>query len=133
MHHFHLIILSSALFGALLCFAATGTETSPATADQAGIEGVITVGPTGGPVRDDQPSSVGLTNVTLLVLRGTDPAGSVKTDEEGRFRLALPPGHYRVEVAERQHSRIGRYGPFEVDVVAGKMTEVKWQCDSGMR
>jgi hypothetical protein len=28
---------------------------------------------------------------------------------------------------------IGRYGPFDVDVVAGKMTKIEWQCDTGLR
>jgi hypothetical protein len=28
---------------------------------------------------------------------------------------------------------IGRYGPFDVDVAAGQMTKVEWQCDTGMR
>ena len=28
---------------------------------------------------------------------------------------------------------IGHYGPFEVDVVADRMTKVEWRCDTGVR
>ena len=44
----------------------------------------------------------------------------------------VPPGHYKVSHKGRKSS-IGRFGPFEVDVVAGKITKVEWQCDSGIR
>ena len=57
---------------------------------------------------------------------------SFTTDAQGHFEVALPPGHYKVRPKERQSS-IGHYGPWEVDVTAGKMTPVEWRCDSGMR
>src|SRR5207245_1575807 len=50
----------------------------------------------------------------------------------GHFRTPLPPGHYKVSMKGRKSS-IGHYGPFEVDVVPGKMTKVQWECDSGIR
>jgi hypothetical protein len=55
-----------------------------------------------------------------------------KTDAEGKFRVALPPGQYRVSRANWR-GRIGRYGPFEVEVAPGEVTTVRWICDSGMR
>ena len=45
---------------------------------------------------------------------------------------ALTPGHYTVTKREQQ-KKIGRYGPFDVDVTAGQMTKVEWRCDTGMR
>jgi hypothetical protein len=41
----------------------------------------------------------------------------------------------RVTTSFRQRTKkgIGHYGPFEVDVVADRMTKVEWRCDSGMR
>ena len=57
---------------------------------------------------------------------------SFTTDDQGRFRASLAPGHYKVSLKGRKSS-IGRFGPFEVDVVSGKMTNVQWECDSGMR
>ena len=57
---------------------------------------------------------------------------SFKTDDQGHFRVSLPPGHYTVSRKSGQ-SRIGRFGPFDVDVTAGQVTKVQWSCDSGMR
>ena len=54
--------------------------------------------------------------------RGGDQKGEIAsftTDDEARFRVSLVPGHYKVSLKGRTSS-IGRYGPFEVDVVAGK-------------
>jgi len=100
---------------------------------ETGIEGVITISPTkAGPVRADAPSSQPLANTAFVVENQKDEVASFATDEQGRFRLPLAPGHYKVSLKGRTTS-IGRYGPFEVDVVAGKMTKVQWQCDSGLR
>ncbi len=57
---------------------------------------------------------------------------SFTTDNEGRFRIPLAPGHYRVSIKGKKGG-IGRFGPFEVDVVPGKMANVQWECDSGIR
>jgi hypothetical protein len=100
---------------------------------ETGIEGVITISPTkAGPVRADAPSSQPLANAAFVVENQKGEVVSFTTDEHGRFRLPLAPGHYKVSLKERKSS-IGRYGPFEVDVVAGQMAKVQWQCDSGIR
>jgi hypothetical protein len=57
---------------------------------------------------------------------------SFATDAQGQFRISLAPGHYAVSKKDIQ-PKVGRYGPFEVDVVAGQMTKVTWYCDSGRR
>jgi hypothetical protein len=98
-----------------------------------GIEGVITISPARpGPVRADAPSSQPLAHAAFVVENQNGNVASFTTDEQGRFRMSLPPGHYKVSL-KRNRSTIGRFGPFEVDVVAGQMTKVKWQCDSGIR
>ena len=99
---------------------------------ETGIEGVITINPARpGPVRADAPVSP-LANGAFAVENQKGEIASFTTDNEGRFRVSLAPGHYKVSLKGRTSS-IGRYGPFEVDVVAGQMTKVQWQCDSGMR
>jgi hypothetical protein len=99
---------------------------------ETGIEGVITLNPARpGPVRADSPVSP-LANTAFAVETQKGEIASFTTDNEGRFRLSLAPGHYKVSRKGRTTS-IGRFGPFEVDVVAGQMTKVQWQCDSGMR
>ena len=100
---------------------------------ETGIEGVITIGPVqAGPVRADAPSSRPLANTAFVVENQKGNVASFTTDENGHFRMPLAPGHYKVSLKQRT-STIGRYGPFEIDVVPGQMTKVQWQCDSGIR
>ena len=102
-------------------------------AAETGIEGVITVSPThGGPVRPGMASSAALANAIFVVGNETGAVAEFTADANGRFKVSVAPGHYMVTKKDRQKG-IGRYGPFDVDVVAGQMTEVEWQCDTGMR
>jgi hypothetical protein len=111
------------------CVSAGQTPSETGT----GVEGIITISPTkAGPVRADTPSSKPLANAAFMVENQKGEVTSFATDDQGRFRTSLAPGHYKVSLKGRTSS-IGKYGPFEVDVVAGKMTKVEWQCDSGLR
>ena len=99
-----------------------------------GIEGVITVSPTRpGPIRagSDTPNAAPLPNATFRVTSNEGSVTTFTTDTQGHFRVPLKPGHYSVLLAENRFPR--PCGPFEIDVEAGKMTEVEWRCDSGMR
>jgi hypothetical protein len=112
------------------CFSSGQTQSGSGT----GIEGVITFGPTqGGPIRADTPSSKPLANATFVVEteKGAEVA-SFTTDDQGRFRVPLAPGHYTVSKEGKKHG-IGHYGPFDVDVGLGRMTNVQWECDTGIR
>lgn len=80
----------------------------------------------------DSAGSVPLANATFVIEKDDREVGSFTTDESGHFRAVLPPGHYKVSLRGRK-SGIGRFGPFEVDVAPGKMTNVQWNCDSGIR
>jgi hypothetical protein len=103
------------------------------SAGETGIEGVITIGPVkAGPVRADSPGSQPLANTAFVVENEKSEVASFTTNEQGRFRTLLPPGHYKVFMKGRKSS-IGKFGPFEAGVVAGKMTSVRWECDSGIR
>src|SRR6266853_6587530 len=88
------IILAFLLMSA--CFSSGKTQSGSAT----GIEGVITFGPTqAGPIRPGIPSSKPLANATFVVEneKGAEVA-SFTTDDQGRFRTSLPPGHYTVSM-----------------------------------
>jgi Carboxypeptidase regulatory-like domain len=105
---------------------------SPSGAET-GIEGVITISPTQpGPERADAPSSKPFANATFAVENEKGEVASFTTDDKGHFRTLVPPGHYKVSMKGRKSS-IGRFGPFDVDVVAGRTTQVQWNCDSGIR
>lgn len=100
---------------------------------ETGIEGVIAISPShGGAVRPGMASSKPLVNTTFVVSNATSAVEEFTTDDQGRFKVALTPGRYSVARKGEQH-KIGRYGPFDVDVTAGQITKVAWRCDTGMR
>jgi hypothetical protein len=109
------------------------TATLSASEPQSGIEGVVTVSPVhGGPTRMGVPDSRALANTTFIAQKQNGTATFFTTDDQGRFRVPLEPGRYTVSLKEKKGG-IGRYGPFEVDVVDGQVTKVEWRCDTGMR
>ena len=117
----------------LLIMTACVSPGQTSSGAETGIEGIITISPTqAGPVRDDSPASRPLANAAFAVENEKGEVASFTTDGQGHFRSSVPPGHYKVSMKGRKSS-IGRFGPFEVDVVAGKMTRVRWECDSGIR
>ena len=100
---------------------------------ESGVEGVITISPTRpGPLRRDDPVSKPLSDIVFVVQDGEKRVATFRTDGEGRFRVLLKPGHYTV-LREGPKSSAGSFGPFEIDILAGKIAKVEWQCDSGMR
>jgi hypothetical protein len=103
------------------------------SAGESGIEGVITISPVNpGPIRADAAGSMPLANTIFAVEKNNGEVTSFITDDQGRFRVSLPPGHYKISLKGRK-SGIGRFGPFEADVAPGKMANVQWECDSGIR
>jgi len=119
------VIPALVMIGSFLCL---GQTPSPS---ETGLEGVITIAPIHpGPTREGIPDSGPLAGAAFSVENEKGLVASFTTDDQGRFRVSLTPGHYTVTMKER---RIRRCGPFDVDVVAGKMTTLKWGCDTGMR
>ena len=129
MLHAYISIIGATLIA--LFSVTTAAETPPP--GTSGIEGTILVSPTRpGPIRkDDGPSVALVRNAQFVVKAGDATVKTFTTDGEGRFQVALPPGHY-VILKEGAPVRIGRWH-FEAHVVAGKMTQVNWTADSGMR
>lgn len=101
-------------------------------APESGIEGSVSISPIrGGPARIGVPNSAPLRNTQFEVENAAGIVLTFKTDEEGRFRVPLPPGRYTVRRAELK--KIGRCGPFDVEVDAAGFKKVEFACDSGMR
>jgi len=121
--------ITAATLIALFAMTAGAETPSPGTS---GIKGTVLVSPSRpGPITKDGPSVAPARNVQFLVKAGDATVKTFTTDGEGRFQVALPPGHY-VILREDAGARIGRWR-FEADVVAGEMTKVNWTADSGMR
>ena len=120
-------------FAIILVFAMMSLSLGQAQSEPTtGLEGVITISPIHpGPTRADVPSSAPLANAAFEVANEKGPVASFTTDAQGRFRISLAPGHYAI--SQRGKTGIRACGPFDVDVISGKMTAVEWECDTGMR
>jgi hypothetical protein len=107
-------------------------EPTPTPSPGTGIEGSVSISPIhGGPSKVGEANSGPLRNTQFVVENAAGVVVSFQTDEEGRFRVPLPPGRYTVRRATVK--RIGRCGPFEVEVDAAGFKKVEFACDSGMR
>ena len=99
-----------------------------------GVEGIVTISP----IRPG-PSKVGAENARRPLAGATFNTVHVKgnaetsfaTGPDGRFRVWLKPGRYSISLTEQRFPR--PCGPFEVEVQPGKITQVQWNCDTGMR
>src|SRR6266705_5461690 len=104
-------------FGVIAMAVCASTGQTP-SAGESGIEGVITISPANpGPIRADAPGSVPLANATFAVEKNNGEVTSFITDDQGHFRVSLPPGHYKISLKGRK-SGIGHFGPFETDVAS---------------
>lgn len=128
-----LLPILAALFALVSRFAVAEAQSTPKPGPDTGLEGVILVGPVhGGPTKQGVRDSRPLANTEFVVEKGSGTVATFMTDEQGRFRISLPPGHYSVS-KKGARAAIGSYGPFEVDVTAGQVKRVEWSCDTGMR
>ncbi len=135
MTHHHALPFIPVVLAVLACLASAETSPSPSPSPSpgTGLEGVITLSPThGGPIRQGEPESKPMAKGEFVVRDGDRIVASFVTDEEGRFHVALPPGKYSVGAKEPRH-KFGGYGPFPAEITAGKMTQVHWDCDTGLR
>jgi len=81
--------------------------TLSASEPETGIEGVITVGPVhGGATRMGLPDSRALANMTFSAQKQNGTAISFTTDDQGRFRVSLEPGHYTVSLKEKKRESV---------------------------
>ena len=98
-----------------------------------GLEGEIRIGPIhGGPTRIGVADTKPLANTAFVVKKDEKIIASFETDDQGRFRVSLPPGKCTVSNRDGK-GKVGRYGPFEVEIVAGQIKKVQWECDTGLR
>jgi hypothetical protein len=68
----------------------------------------------------------------FVVVAGGQRIATFATDEHGQFRVVLPPGTYAVSTKGGKPG-FGGCGPFEVEVVPGRLAQVNWRCESGLR
>ena len=120
-------------FTAISCLTLAETESALQSQSETGLEGVISVSPIlGGPTRMGVSDSKPLASTAFVVKKGNRTVTSFSTDDQGRFHISLSPGHYTISTKDWK-GVVGHYGPFEVDVAAGQVTKVQWNCDTGIR
>jgi hypothetical protein len=109
--------------------------TGVTTHSESGIEGQAVISPVRpGPTREGQTDTAPF-KTTLVILRTSDgtEVTRVETGSDGRFRVMLPPGTYKVGPPLEPRRRLPRGGEETVTVVAGQYAHVTISFDSGMR
>ena len=133
MNRLYALPMLPVFFALLSCVASAEPSPTPSLKSETGLEGVITTSPIhGGPIKQGEPESKPLPHMAFVVKQDDRTVAEFETDEQGRFRIPLAPGHYNVAAKDQRH-KFGNYGPFPVEVTAGKMTQAHWDCDSGLR
>lgn len=79
-----------------------------------------------------EPDSAPLANATLVIETAAGTIKTITTDEKGCFKVELPPGRYAIR-AERIGMRGRGCAMNDIDVTAGSLTQVKLDCDTGIR
>ena len=121
------------LLSLVSCLAQAEAPPTPSSAPDSGLEGSVSLHTIqGGPVKLGVPDSKPLADTTFVVKKDDRTVTSFTTDKQGNFRVSLPPGHYSISKKDWS-SRVGFYGPFSVDVMAGQFKKVQLNCDTGMQ
>jgi Carboxypeptidase regulatory-like domain len=86
-------------------------------------------------VRLDSPCPDRPLRAVLVVVNAVTGAqvASTTSDQDGRFRLALPPGRYVIRPESFNGAPLPRAAPVTVDVPAGRFASVTIRFDSGIR
>lgn len=103
-----------------------------AATNASGLHGLVTRGPVVPVCTAEQPCDGPAKNVTLVFSRDGRVVRRVATNEHGRYRVALPPGVYRVRLAARR--TVGRgLEPSRARVVPNRSRRVDFSFDTGIR
>jgi hypothetical protein len=107
-----------------------------ATQGESGIEGQALISPTRpGPIRMGQGPSQKPFQTTLVILTSGEgrEVARLETGSDGRFRVSLPPGEYRVGPPPSSARFLPRGSEELVKVLPGQFAQVTINFDSGMR
>jgi hypothetical protein len=106
------------------------------TQGESGIEGQALISPTRpGPIRLGQGPSTQPFKTTLVISTATEgrEVARLETGSDGRFRVSLPPGEYKVGPPPGNARRLPRGSEELVKVLPGQFAQVTINFDSGMR
>ncbi len=125
------LTLTTACGGHLLPAAPTANPAEP----ESGITGQVTIGPACPVLRVESPCPDKPYQTTLVVM---DPLGEramakIQTGVDGRYRLALPPGDYRLVPATASPAVPPQAQPLPFHLDVGQWLELDVVYDSGIR
>jgi hypothetical protein len=106
------------------------------TQGESGIEGQAVISPTRpGPIRVGQEREVNPFKTTLVVLTAGEgrEVARLETGSDGRFRVSLPPGEYKIGPPPSNSRFLPRGSEEFVKVLPGQFAQVTINFDSGMR
>jgi hypothetical protein len=121
-------------FSILILFFVACAGRGPSSSGDSGISGTVLLGPTC-PVETvespcpDRP----LADVEVQVLRAGDVVATVRSAGDGRFTVALDPGHNEVQAVVAQGGPGMPATPVDVTVPSGEFTDGSIPVDSGIR
>ena len=118
----------STLLG-LLAALALATAALPATL-HSGLYGVVRKGPIMPVCRVGVPCDAPA-QVTLVFTRAGTVVARTRSDSQGRYRIAIPPGYYVVRTQPR--IGFGAMRPVNVHVRAGHFDHLDFSIDTGIR
>jgi hypothetical protein len=95
-----------------------------------GITGTVIYGPTCPVEREGAPPCETPYATVLTVSKDGKAVASIRSGNDGRFRVSLPPGVYTLTA---KPTGIGGMQPTDVTVRAHAFTEVQVMVDSGIR
>jgi hypothetical protein len=127
------LLLLSALFLVFVVGARCGGDDNPAPVGS-GIEGSVTIGPLCPVVREDTPCPDGPFQAEIVITNASgNKVARAASDEEGRFRVDLPPGTYTLVPQSPNAGAPPQAPEQQVEVAEGAYTQVTVQYDSGIR
>lgn len=111
---------------------ALAASSAGAATSSSGLRGLVTRGPIAPVCAAGQPCSEPAKNVTLAFSRNGRVVRRARTNDHGRYRVALPPGLYAVRLTPRP--RIGRgLEPVRGRVVRAHFRRLDFSIDTGIR
>ncbi|TML56981.1 MAG: hypothetical protein E6G22_16320 [Actinobacteria bacterium] len=116
-----------AALAAVIAASSAGAATS-----SSGLRGLVMRGPNTPVCTAEQPCSEPAKNVTLVFSRNGQVVRRAKTNDQGRYRVALAPGLYVVRLTPKPN--IGRgLEPVRARVVRARFRRVDFSIDTGIR
>jgi hypothetical protein len=99
--------------------------------DAAGLYGTVTISPGMPTCKPGEPCGRPAKNVTLAFVQDGEAVATAKTDEQGRYRVTLPPGSYEVSLRNGGPGKVVQAKT--VSVSSGASTKHDLSFDIGIR